>query len=180
MKLKFILILLVIALSGCTNNNNNFDQMDAMKKKIEELEQNNAALERTILMDKELHRVFPILSNLALDFVRGRTQGNLELLESVVSDDIIITEEEGSLFGEYMFSEDLIQYPLFIQERQSLYQDMVIQGVGYDERNEVYMLHIREFYNEASGEPGSPPVFLNLYFKATDEGFRITQFEFDA
>lgn len=176
-----IILLLLLAMSGCASGDSDHaGRIQALEQRIVELEQYAAELERTAAADKEMHQAYPAISHLALDFVRGRTGGDIGLLKSVVSEDIVITEEDRALYGAYSYADQRVRYPLFTEERQSLFQDMLIYGFGYDESSQVYVLHIQEFYIEPSGEPASPPVIMHLYFKMTEDGYRITQFEFDA
>ncbi|MTI71839.1 MAG: hypothetical protein FH751_16445 [Firmicutes bacterium] len=128
---------------------------------------------------KKQQELFPILSNKALDFARGQTQGDIEKLNKVVSNNIIIIEKDNEIYGKYESYGEKIKYMLFNKNSKIKYKDMLIQGYRYNEENNTYLMHIREFYVDENNNPVSPPTFLNLYFSKIEGVWKVVKFNFD-
>lgn len=185
-KIAFTSIICILFISGCTYNGNTVNTDNDENNKIQELKKSIKRLESDLKEKNDYiekleqqQAIFPILSNIALEFVRGHTQGNIEKLKEIISDSISIIEEENKIYGKYEVYGNEIKYLLYNNDGEIGYEDMVIQGYGYYEENNTYVIHIREFYVDEYNEPVSPPTFLNLYFRELEEGWRIIEFDFD-
>lgn len=189
--MKKIILVFIISISIFTACSNNQIQdlnakINIKDKTINDLEEKISTLtseldeaNNTILKHKKMNDVYAILSNMSLEFVRGKTKGDLEKINSLISDDIILSAENNKIYGQHEAYGEQIKYLLFDKDGKREYQDMVIQGFGYSENNNTYVIHIREFYNDELGMPESPPTFLNLYFREIDDKWKIVEFSFD-
>lgn len=185
---KIILIFLVsiFSISGCASRDSTVNISDSknneiqeLKKRIKSLESELKEKEDYIERFKQQQDLFPLLSNIALEFVRGHTQGDIEMLKKVASDNISIVEKDNEIYGKYEVHGNEIEWLLYNNDVKNRYQDMVIQGYGYYQENNTYVIHIREFYVDEYNEPVSPPTFLNLYFSELEEGWKVVEFDFD-
>lgn len=182
-----LIILLIFLLNSCTVKENNEEvellryknTIDELNLKIKELESNLKQADELIKHYEMKEDIFPYISNLGLQFVRAHTQGNLEEMKSLLSDDVRLVKKKEGIYGIYQYEEHEIEYCLYSSDKDNMFIDMVIQGYGYVEEKDVFVLHIREFYENSDGELLSPPTFLNLYFKQTEKGWKINSFEFD-
>lgn len=187
-KVLFVLLICALSITGCKyrentviadESKNESKEIQELKEKIKrletELEEKNAYIEK---MEQE-DELFSWLSNKALEFVRGHTNGDIEKLEGVIADNISIVEENDKIYGKYEYSGKEIKYLLYDKNGKAKYQDMVIQGYGWYEGNNTYVIHIREFYVDENNESVSPPTFLNLFFDKIEGDWKIVEFEFD-
>ncbi len=186
MKKIFVLLVLVILISGCTTTNKTVDknldtsnQTGTLQEKIKALETELEQMKLLVDNSKYEKDVFPILSNLSLDFVRAHTDGNIEEIKKLVSSEIKISEKEDTIFGITSIDNTELEWILHNKNDSERYQDMVIQGYGFDSNKNVFVIHIREFYKDSNGNISIPPTFLNLYFKKIDNTWKIINFEFD-
>ncbi|MCC5910090.1 MAG: hypothetical protein JJT76_06600 [Clostridiaceae bacterium] len=182
MKKALLLVLICIFfISGCAintdvQNNNKINELEERIKMLEtELEEKNNYV--TWMQEKE--NLFPAFSNISIEFVRGQTQGDVQKLKEVVADNVLIIEDNDKIYGTYESNGIEIEYMLYDGSSDVIYKDMIIQGYGYLEENEAYVIHIREFFEYQNGEPVSPPTFLNLYFENFEGSWKITGFDFD-
>lgn len=152
------------------------DSLEEGQREIESLQvENKQVRERLVQNDLQMD-LFPLLSNLSLEFVRAHTSGDVERLRSLVGAPIRIQMKKGVLVGSWEESGQEIEWELWKEDSKN-YQDMVIQGFGSLD-NDRYVIHIREFYTEF-GEETSPPTFLNLHFQEVGSQWKIVYFEFD-
>lgn len=192
-------LLCCLLLSGCSNPSNSEDkQVLALESQVMEMQERVGHLEEALnksqreilslqveneriqasLIQNELGMdLFPLLSNLSLNFVRAHTTGDAESLRSLVGDPIRIQNEDGILLGTWEENGQEIEWELWREDDSKSYQDMVIQGFGLLGENR-FVIHIREFYTEFGVET-SPPTFLNLHFQKVEEQWKIVYFEFD-
>ena len=182
--LSFFICILFI--SGCATkdgsismNNNKKDEVQQLKERIKVLESQLKEKNTYIKKIKKQEQLFPILSNKALTFVRGQTQGDIEKLKEVISDNISIVVEEDIIYGIYEDYGEEIKYPLYDKSRKTKYRykDMVIQGYGYLE-DDTYGIHIQKFFVNENDKSISP-TFLDLYFTEIDGKWKVDKFEFD-
>ncbi len=192
-------LLCCLLLSGCSNPSNSEDkQVLVLESQVMELQEKASQLEEALnksqreiaslqvenkriqerLIQNELGMdLFPLLSNLSLNFVRAHTTGDAESVLSLVGDPIRIQNEDGILLGSWEENGQEIEWELWREDDSKSYQDMVIQGFGLLE-NGRYVIHIREFYTDFGVET-SPPTFLNLHFQKVEEQWKVVYFEFD-
>jgi hypothetical protein len=139
----------------------------------EELESARLLLEK----QDQVNDLFPMLANHALAFVRAHTTGDLQALETMISKSIQLSDREGVLVASWFEDNQAIEWTLWEEDSDLLYQDMVIQGYGLLPDGRI-LIHIREFYAR-DGEDVSPPTFLTLYFQEEGDGWIVSYFEFD-
>ena len=186
-KVFILIVLSIFLLSSCTVKKNNEEaEILRYKNTIEELNLEIKELESNLKQAEELNKhyamkadIFPHISNLGLQFVRAHTQGDFEKMKSLLSDDVKLVKKKDGIYGIYQYYGNEIEYCLYNFDKDIVFIDMVIQGFGYIEEKEVFILHIREFYENLDGTPLTPPTFLNLYFKQTEKGWKINYFDFD-
>ncbi|WP_425449324.1 hypothetical protein [Dethiothermospora halolimnae] len=183
-KIIVAFLMCILIISGCTPKDDTSDiennnEVNKLKEKVKALESELEKKEAYIESIKEQEDLFPVLSNKALTFVRGQTEGNIHKLKEVISDNISIVEEKGKIYGVYEAYGQKIKYLLYDENSKRKYKDMVIQGYGYLEGEDSYIIHIREFYVDENDKPVSPPTFLNLYFVQVDGNWKIEEFGFD-
>ena len=185
-KIVIILINLIVILTviGCSNNEleNEIKEKEAIQKDLEkqiaqleiELDKYKSELDR---MKKE-NEVFEFLYTPSLEFVRAHTTGDTERLRTLVSEDVAIIEKDNKIYGIYKNKHGETEVPLY-GSFNDIYKDMVIIGYGYSEYFNAYVVYIREFYIDESGNPSSPPTYLNLYFQKFGYDWKVVAFEFD-
>lgn len=186
-KVFILIVLSIFLLSSCTVKKNNEEaEMLKYQNTVEELKLEIKALESNLEQAEELNKhyamkedLFPHISNLGLQFVRAHTQGDLEKMKSLLSDDVKLVKKNKGIYGIYQYDGNETEICLTNFDKDKIFIDMVLQGFGYNEEKDVFSLHIREFYENLDGEPLTPPTFLNLYFKETEKGWKISYFEFD-
>jgi len=121
--------------------------------------------------------IFPALANLSLEFVRAQTSGDLDKLQALVSDDITFYWVDEDIYCRYFYEEKVIELPVYIKDSAKYYQDMVIQGYGYIEEDDIYLINIAEFMT--SDSPSLGGIFLNLSFEKIDGSWKVIMIEFD-
>lgn len=173
MKKVILSICFAILLQGCSAKTNESELVNIeYNKQIQFLEEKIDYLEKRIEAFEEANDKFPILSNLSLEFVRAHTTGDIDKLKLLVSDDITLLEKDNKI---YKVCDGEITYTLYDESTQTNYLDMVVQGYGYDQQNDTYLIHIAEFY-EGDLVGG---FFLNLTYKRFNDGWKVVDFEFD-
>lgn len=192
-------LLCCLLLSGCSNSSNSEDKqvlvlesqvmelqekvslleksLDASQREIGSLKVENKRIQTCLTQNELQMELFPLLSNLSLNFVRAHTRGDVESVRSLVGDPILIQDKNGIILASWVENGMDIEWVLWREDDSKSYDDMVIQGFGLlgDGR---YVIHIREFYTEF-GIESSPPTFLNLHFQKVEEQWKIIYFEFD-
>jgi hypothetical protein len=151
--------------------------LDASQREIGSLKVENKRIQTCLTQNELQMELFPLLSNLSLNFVRAHTRGDVESVRSLVGDPILIQDKNGIILASWVENGMDIEWVLWREDDSKSYDDMVIQGFGLlgDGR---YVIHIREFYTEF-GIESSPPTFLNLHFQKVEEQWKIIYFEFD-
>ncbi len=153
------------------------ETLDECQGEIASMQVENKQVQERLAQNELAIELFPVLSNLSLDFVRAHTTGDMKRLLSLVGEPIQIRKEGGFLLGTWEEDGQEIEWELWRDADSKVYQDMVIQGFGILE-NGRYVIHIREFYTEFGVET-SPPTFLNLHFQEVGNQWKIVYFEFD-
>jgi len=180
-KILLPILICIFLISGCAintgaKNNNQINELEERSRILEaELEEKNNYIRRI----EEKEELFNVFANISLEFVRGQTQGDVQKLREVVADNVLIKEDNDNIYGVFKNNGTEIEYMLHYGNRVSIYKDMIIQGYGYDEEREEYIIHIREFFEFENGESVTPPTFLDLHFKSFEGNWKITGFHFD-
>jgi len=180
-KILLPILVCIFFISGCAintgaKNNNQINKLEERNRILKaELEEKN----NYIRWIEEKEDLFNVFANMSIKFVRGQTQGDVQKLREVVADNVLIIEDNGNIYGAFENNGTEIEYMLHYGNRESIYKDMVIQGYGYLEEREEYIIHIREFFEHENGEPVTPPTFLDIHFKNFEGNWKITGFHFD-
>lgn len=120
---------------------------------------------------------FDTLANMSLEFVRAYTSGDIDKLQELTDDTIEYYYNDKDIYCRYTYEGVDIEHPVYIDDRAMYYKDMVIQGYGYLEEEDSYIVHIAVFQTEDSPYFGG--TFLNLYFKISDGYWKVSMLEFD-
>ncbi len=156
------------------------DAAATIEKQKDEIEGLKAALENLqgeVDAKRNLDAQFPLISNLAYQFVHAHTGGDAERIRQLVDGRISIEQTDGRITAIWMEGSQEVEWTLWDRESDRDYRDMVIQGYGALEDGSI-LIHIREFY-ETDGVELSPPTFLNLQFVKENNDWKIIYFEFD-
>lgn len=185
---KHFLIMLIFSVSlitACTNSEEAVSQLKEEKEILtsslnenkavqEKLSQRVTELEQQVENYQKEVEMFPNFSDLSRQFVRAHTSGDIETLQTLLSDELVLEQIEHTLY-----IEDDTNYKWQVFTVGDKLDDWVIQGFQYNTDNNTYMVHIREFLKNAEGEPVSPPTFLNLTFKFVNEEWKVSGLSFD-
>jgi len=174
-KIVPILIIGLFLISSCSTatdssehiseeNTKLVDKLKVKEKKIKELTQRVSEFEH----EKDL---FPLISNLSREFVYAHTTGDKKSIQPLLHENISLEKRNN---GIYAIVDGEIEWLLFSEGRHERYVDWVLQGFGYDESEQTYIVHIREFYKDEA-----PPTFLNLTFKKINDKWKIINLSFD-
>ena len=144
------------------------------KLKIQELEKENINLQKNIEIYKK--DLLPVI-NLSKRFVEAHVGGDKQILEELLSDKFILKERDGNIFTMYNFEGENIEVRLYSKNSKYKYKDTLIQG--YTIKNDIIIIHIREFYVDENNNPLGPPTFLNLGFKNINGTWKVVSLEFD-
>jgi len=187
-KLIVLAISAILIVSGCTKNDitteKSLEEYDSkiqeLEEKINALQAENKEMKNLIAIHKKEKENFFALSNMATEFVRAHTQGNIEKMKELLSEEIEIVEKKNKIYAAITYKEiDNIEWTVYDKNSQYVYQDMVLQGYEYLPDDETYRINIREFYNDLNGNLQIPPTYLNLYFKQINGVWKIINLEFD-
>lgn len=153
------------------------DKIEIQNHKIEELQKQVDRMIEVSDARKIQDDLYPGLSNLAHQFVRAHTTGDLEKVRALLDPKISVELSDGEMRAFWNEGDVQMDWVLWQENAVIIYRDKVIQGYGQLEDGTM-LIHIREFY-ESGYEEVSPPTFLNLYFQQVDDEWKISYFEFD-
>ncbi|MFD2445146.1 lipoprotein [Bacillus sp. CGMCC 1.16607] len=170
-KMMVFVFVIAVVLAGCSSEKTSTGEDTAIKELHTKIEK----LEKEVEQYKKLEQVhqleqdsFPFLSNLTLDFTRAQISGDQEKLKSLIAENLSVVKKEDGLYMVNQSTGD--EWGLVYNG----FQDMVIQGYGYDEAKETMSVHTRQFFKEAE-----LPTFLTLIFKKINDEWKITDLSFD-
>lgn len=186
---KIILILLLFSFSlmtACTNSEEAVSQLKEEKEKLtlslnenkavqEKLSQRVTELEQQVQHYQKEAEMFSVFSDLSRQFVQAHTSGDIDTLQTLLSDELVLEQNGHTL---YIEDDTPYKWQVFTADGDKL-DDWAIQGFQYNKDNNTYMVHIREFYMNADEEPVSPPTFLNLTFKLVKDEWKVSGLGFD-
>ena len=152
------------------------ESLSNKENKIEKLTRNIAELEKQIESNEKEKDFFPHISNMSREFVKAHTSGDKEQLRQLLSEDIMIEDRDNKL---YYVKNDKEEWVLFSYEGETQLDDWVIQGFQYYSESNTFRIQIREFYIDLNGESVSPPTFLGLTFKMSNNEWKIISLAFD-
>jgi hypothetical protein len=168
--------------SGTAKEGETADQnqkITELEQKISALEQEKRELQLTINRFEQEKQWFPTIGNLALQFVHAHIAGDAETLREMLGPDMALEERNGALYVTYSHEEQKVEWPVYSEDADRVYQDMLIQGFEYMPQDQTYRVHIREFFADRQQEIISPPTFLNLTFRQIDGEWKVVEISFD-
>jgi predicted nuclease with TOPRIM domain len=186
---KIILLMVFcsfLMVTACENSEKAVSQLKEDKEKLtRSLNDNKAAQEKLTQRVKELEgqvetyqkevELFTTISNLSREFVKAHTSGDHDKLQSLLSNELALEQDDNKL---YIIDEADYRWQVYNAGGEQL-DDWVIQGFQFNNDDQTYMVHIREFYQDKNGEPVSPPTFLNLIFKLVNNEWKVGGLSFD-
>lgn len=191
-KKLFVLIVCSISLiTACTKTENSLKEkvsqleeqktnltlsLNEKENQIEKINQNITELEKQMETNKKEKDLFPLISNLSMEFVRAHTTGDKEKLQELLSKDIILQERDNKL---YSINNAYDEWVLFSYEVNTHLDNWVIQGFHFNSESNTYNVHIREYIKDLNGNPVSPPTFLYLTFKMFNNEWKVIGLGFD-
>lgn len=89
-----------------------------------------------------------------------------------------MVQKDNKIFAIYKYNGERIEILLHDKNFQHQYKGMNISNCSFDITNDSIGTYIRIFYIDRKGEIVSPPTFLNLFFKKTNNDWKVISLEF--
>lgn len=184
----FFIWLSFLTLIGCDNGavDDLRSELEMKNKTITELEQKLNSLEeekRELQKERDRHTLekdfFAEISNQAYQFVQAHISGNREEIQKFLGNGLTLTEKDRDLYVTFPVSGDEVEVRVYQEDSPYVFKGMIIQGYNYDPNEEVYRVHIREFYEHTDPQHVFLPTFVNLSFQRMENDWKIVQIEFD-
>lgn len=183
MKRMVFVLLLCLLVVGCENGVDEREAsrqtMEELQQKIDRLEQEKQRLQTEVERFQAEKQSFAEISNLAYQFVEAHTSGDREAMRKMLGNRLTLTEREDGLYISYPYEGEEVEWRVYQENSPYVYENMLIQGFEYVPEEEIYRVHIREFYADRQKAPVSPPTFLNLTFQRQDHKWKIVSLTFD-
>ncbi|MBS3679851.1 hypothetical protein KGF86_06470 [Ornithinibacillus massiliensis] len=174
---NFLLLLLVLNMLfmvACKETEETFNKNKDPVNKQPKYEEDQYIGIESVVQEKELPAIINILSG---EFVEAHTTGDKKALEKLLSDGTNLIEKDNKLY--LTNTGDDFEWFLFDSQSEITLHDWKIQGYAYDNEEETFLVHVREYFYDKNGIIVSPPTFLNLTFKLQASDWEIISVVFD-